>query len=145
MQHLTYMVVVSLAQCRGGGKDWAQACGFACVLVSLPDQWPLVFGLGTRLHVRMRAKLENGILRNGQQLQCTVNGQVLKTLCIVGSAHWGTHCISAKTTVSTWTVLELTWLNKLWWWQKWHFCYHTLLCLAVFWDTSGKLCESVWL
>ena len=27
----------------------------------------VVFGLGTRLHVRMRTKLENGILSNGQQ------------------------------------------------------------------------------
>ena len=29
----------------------------------------VVFGLGTRLRVRMRTKLENGVLRNGQQPQ----------------------------------------------------------------------------
>ena len=27
----------------------------------------MVFGLGTRLYVRMRTRLENGVLRNGQQ------------------------------------------------------------------------------
>ena len=27
----------------------------------------VVFGLGTRLHVRMRTPLENGVLRNRQQ------------------------------------------------------------------------------
>ena len=27
----------------------------------------MVFGLGTRLDVRMRTRLENGVLRNGQQ------------------------------------------------------------------------------
>ena len=27
----------------------------------------MVPGLGTRLHVRMRTRLENGVLRNGQQ------------------------------------------------------------------------------
>ena len=27
----------------------------------------VVFGLGTRLHVRMRTRLENGVLRNGTQ------------------------------------------------------------------------------
>ena len=34
----------------------------------------VVFGLGTRLYVRMRTTLENGVLRNGQQLQSVVNG-----------------------------------------------------------------------
>ena len=34
----------------------------------------LVFGLGTRLYVRMCTTLENGVLRNGQQPQCVVNG-----------------------------------------------------------------------
>ena len=48
------------------------AGNFACVLVSLPDQ--VVFGLGMRLRVHMRTKLENGVLRNGQQPQSVVNG-----------------------------------------------------------------------
>ena len=33
----------------------------------------VVFGLGMRLHVCMRAKLENGVVRNGQQSQSVVN------------------------------------------------------------------------
>ena len=32
----------------------------------------MVFGLGTRLHVRMRTRLENGVLRNGQQSDSVV-------------------------------------------------------------------------
>ena len=34
----------------------------------------VVFGLRTRLRVRMRTTLENGVLRNGQQPQSVVNG-----------------------------------------------------------------------
>ena len=34
----------------------------------------VVLGLGTRLRVRMRTKLENGVLSNGQQPQSVVNG-----------------------------------------------------------------------
>ena len=33
-----------------------------------PRSITVVFGLGTRLCVRMHATLENGVLRNGQQL-----------------------------------------------------------------------------
>ena len=33
----------------------------------------VVFGLGTRLHVRMRTTFENGVLRNGQQPASAVN------------------------------------------------------------------------
>ena len=35
-----------------------------------------VFGLGTRLCVRMHATLENGILRNEQQLETAVNSLI---------------------------------------------------------------------
>ena len=34
----------------------------------------VVFGLGMRLRVRMRTKLENGVLSNGQHPQSIVNG-----------------------------------------------------------------------
>ena len=34
----------------------------------------VVFGLGMRLRVRMRTKLENGVLHNEQQPQSVVNG-----------------------------------------------------------------------
>ena len=71
------LVFVSLSNGMGG-KDQAQACvlpagDFTCVLVLLPDQLPLVFGLGMTLCVCMHTKLENGKLRNRQQLQCAVN------------------------------------------------------------------------
>ena len=35
----------------------------------------LAFGLGTRLRVCMRTRLENGVLRNGQQPDSAVNIQ----------------------------------------------------------------------
>ena len=34
----------------------------------------MAFDLGTRLHVFMRTKLENGVLRNGQPTRSVVNG-----------------------------------------------------------------------
>ena len=34
----------------------------------------VVFGLGARLRVCMRTRLENGVLSNGQQPQSVVNG-----------------------------------------------------------------------
>ena len=37
----------------------------------------MVFGLGTRLRVHMRTKLENGVLHNGQQPQGVVNGSLV--------------------------------------------------------------------
>ena len=40
----------------------------------VPKPMIVVFGMGTRLHVRMRTTLENGVLRNGQQAQSVVNG-----------------------------------------------------------------------
>ena len=40
----------------------------------VPRPMSVVFGLGTRLRVRMRTKLENGVLHNGQQPQSVVNG-----------------------------------------------------------------------
>ena len=36
----------------------------------VPRPMIVVFGLGTRLHMCMCTTLENGVLRNGQQLQC---------------------------------------------------------------------------
>ena len=79
MQRLTYVVFISLAQCRRGGKDCdSQAyCPLAIsrVCTSLASRpMTVVFGLGTRLRVRMRTKLENGVLSNAQQPQSVVNG-----------------------------------------------------------------------
>ena len=39
----------------------------------VPRAMTVVFGLGTRLHVRMRTRSENGVLRNGQQSGSAVN------------------------------------------------------------------------
>ena len=44
-----------------------KASDFICAPVSLPNQWPWCLGLGTRLHVCMCTRLENGVLRNRQQ------------------------------------------------------------------------------
>ena len=83
----------------------------------------VVFGLEMRLHVHMHAKLENGILHNGQQSGSAVNSsidqgefEIMKTL----SGCRGLRCD-----------------------KKWHFCYHTLWRLAVFHDEAfGQLYES---
>ena len=40
----------------------------------VPRPMSVVFDLGTRLRVRMRTELENGVLHNGQQPQSVVNG-----------------------------------------------------------------------
>ena len=70
---------------RGGGGGGVGKT----VLAMCTGSWPfrlctslasrlmtMVFGLGTRLHVRMRTKLENGVLSNGQQPQSVVNSFV---------------------------------------------------------------------
>ena len=76
MQRLTCVALVNLAHygkrpyrpCAWSTRDFARA------LASFPNNVIVVFGLGTRLHVRMRTTLENGVLRNGQQPQSVVNG-----------------------------------------------------------------------
>ena len=73
MQRLTYVVFISLAQCRGGKRPCQHAMpARLCTLASRP--MTVVFGLGTRLRMRMRTKLENGVLSNGQQPQSVMNG-----------------------------------------------------------------------
>ena len=39
----------------------------------VPRAMTVVFSLGTRLHVRLHIRLENGVLRNGQQSGIAVN------------------------------------------------------------------------
>ena len=48
--------------------------GFRLCTILIPRPMIVVFGLGTRLHVRMRTTLENDVLRNGQQPKSVVNG-----------------------------------------------------------------------
>ena len=77
-----------------------------CILASRP--MTVVFGLGTRLRVRMRTKLENGVLSNGQQPQSVVNGfidqgefEAMKTLSGRRAPRCDKHQFRAKMTVST--------------------------------------------
>ena len=63
----------------------------------------MVFGLGARLHVRMRTRLENGVLRNGQQSGCAVNSffdkgkfEAMKTLSGWEAARCDEHQFRAK-------------------------------------------------
>ena len=72
MQRLTYVVFISLAQRRWEEKTVPVMPARLCTLTSRP--MTVVFGLGTRLRLRMRRKLENGVLSNGQQPQSVVNG-----------------------------------------------------------------------
>ena len=64
------------------------------------------FGLGTRHLVRMRTRLENGVLRNGQQPQSVVNGfqgkfEAMKMLSGWEAACCDEHQFRAKIKVST--------------------------------------------
>ena len=66
----------------------------------------VVFDLGTRLHVRMRTKLENCVLCNGQQPQSVVNGfycefEAMKTLSGRKALRCDKHQFRAKMMVST--------------------------------------------
>ena len=67
----------------------------------------MVFGLGTRLRVRMRTKLENGVLSNGQQPLSVVNGfvgqgefEAMKTLSGWEAVHCDEHLFRDKIKVS---------------------------------------------
>ena len=68
----------------------------------------VVFGLGTRLRVRMHTIFENGVLRNGQQPGSTVNSFInlgefvaMKTLSGHIAPRCDKHQFCDKMTVST--------------------------------------------
>ena len=68
----------------------------------------VVFGLGTRLCVRMRTKFKNGVLHNEQQPQRVVNGfigqgefEAMKSLSGWEAARCDEHPFRAKIKVST--------------------------------------------
>ena len=65
----------------------------------------VVLGLGTRLHVRVRTKLSNGILSNRQQPQSAFVDQdefeAMKTLSGRRTPRCDKHQFRAKITVST--------------------------------------------
>ena len=83
-----------------------------------PRPMTVVFGLGTRLHVRIRTTLENGVLRNGQQPDRAENSFIdqgefvaIKRLSSCKAPCCHKHQFCAKMTVSTWTVFEISLLN----------------------------------
>ena len=56
-----------------------------CLCTSLvPSPMIMAFDLGTRLHVRMRTKLESGVLLNGQPPQCCKLARVNLRRWVVG-------------------------------------------------------------
>ena len=74
MQRFTYVVFINLAHYYGKRPCQPRAVNFRLCTSVVPRPMSVVFGLGTRLRVRMRTKLENGVLHNGQQPQSVVNG-----------------------------------------------------------------------
>ena len=59
--------------CTTTGRD-RNSIAISVVTSLVPRLTIVIFGLGTRLLVRMRTNLQNGVLRNGQQPQSVVNG-----------------------------------------------------------------------
>ena len=72
MQRLTCVVFINLVHYYG--KRPCQPCQLAICTSLVPKPMIVVFGFGTKLLVRMRTTLENGVLRNRQQPQSVVNG-----------------------------------------------------------------------
>ena len=119
----------------------------------------VVFGLGTRLRVRMRTIFENGVLRNGQQPGSAVNSFIdlgefvaMKTLSGRIAPRCDKHQFCDKMTVSTWTVFKLSLFEQSGRNEerrkkedeKWHFCNRTLLRLIIFSVAFGHLYGSCW-
>ena len=80
----------------------------------------VVFGLGTRLCLRMHIKLENGVLHNKQQPQSVVNDfidqdefEAMKTLSGWEAMRCDEHPFRAKIKVSARTVFELSLFDKV--------------------------------
>ena len=73
----------------------------------VPKPMTMVIGLGTRLDVRMCTRLENGVLRNGQQPGSAVNSffdhskfETMKLLTGWEAVHCDEHPFRAKIKVS---------------------------------------------
>ena len=72
----------------------------------VPRLMIVVFGLGTRLHVRMHTKSEDGVLRNGQQVLWMAfiyqgEFEAMKTLSSRRASRCDKNQFRAKMTVST--------------------------------------------
>ena len=77
MQHLTYVVSMNCFHYYGmcTGRDRLSCAYYAprvCTNLA-PRPMTVIFGLGTKLHLRMHTRLENGVLRNRYQLGCAVS------------------------------------------------------------------------
>ena len=77
MQRLTCVVFTNLVHYYGKRPYQCSASGqLAILLVTslVPRLMIVIFGMGTKLLMRMRTKLQNGVLRNEQQPPSVVNG-----------------------------------------------------------------------
>ena len=111
MQHLTYVVFINLAHYyrkRPVPAVRVVNSRFRLCTSLVPRSTIVAFDLGTKLHVRMRTKLENGVLRNGLPQQSVVNGFLdqgkvgaMKMLSDWEAAHCDEHQFRAKIKVST--------------------------------------------
>ena len=66
MQRPTYGIS-NLATTTRRDRTYHHRTQLAICISLAPRPMTVVFGLGTKLRVRMRTTLENGVLRNGQQ------------------------------------------------------------------------------
>ena len=110
MQRFTYVVFINLAHYyrkRLVPAVHVVNSRFRLCTSLVPRPMIVAFDLGTRLHVCMRAKLENGILCNRQPTQSVVNGfsdqgefEAMKMLSGWEAASCDEHQFHAKIKVS---------------------------------------------
>ena len=110
MQRLTYVVFINLLLLREETVPAVRVVNsrFHSCTSLVPRPTIVAFDLGTRLHVHMCTKLENGVLCNGQPTQSVVNGfsdqgefEAMKTLSGWEAAHCDEHQFHAKIKMST--------------------------------------------
>ena len=89
-------------------RDRASRIQLAIHASLAPRPMTVVFGMGTRLRVRMHTALENGVLRNEQPLGSAVNNffdhgnfEAMKTLSGWEATRCDEHQFRAKIKVST--------------------------------------------
>ena len=77
----------------------------------------VIIGLGTRLDVRMRTRLEDGVLRNGQRPSSAGNSffdnskfDAMKSPSGWDAGHCGKHQFRAKLKVNTRVIFELPYM-----------------------------------
>ena len=135
------MTLLSTGTCR----NVVNARDFVWPLVSFPEQLTVVFDLGTKLHVRISTRLENGVLRNGQQSGSAVNNfldqgkfEALKMLSGLEAVMSISFMLKSRWVLepfSSYRCLTSS-LKKR---KNLHFRYRTLSRLAVFREAFGRL------